>query len=130
MNSTRERQPQRYPSSFDKDKAVPQHAYGSAGWGGARICNSYSFTTSALDGSEWSASRPGRALPPGKGPRYILHRRLGGPQSRSGHRGYRKNLLPLRGSNLDRPVRSQDTILTVLHGSKNEVKIEHGQPAP
>jgi hypothetical protein len=24
--------------------------------------------TSALDGGEWSASRPGRALPPGKGP--------------------------------------------------------------
>jgi hypothetical protein len=25
-------------------------------------------THSALDGGEWSASRPGRALPPGKGP--------------------------------------------------------------
>jgi hypothetical protein len=30
--------------------------------------SSYSFTTSALDGGEWSASRHGRALPPGKGP--------------------------------------------------------------
>jgi hypothetical protein len=30
--------------------------------------SSYSFTTSALDGGEWSASRPCRALPPGKGP--------------------------------------------------------------
>jgi hypothetical protein len=29
---------------------------------------SSSFTTSVLDGGEWSASRPGRALPPGKGP--------------------------------------------------------------
>jgi hypothetical protein len=29
----------------------------------------YSFLTSALDWSEWSASRPGRALPPGKGSR-------------------------------------------------------------
>jgi hypothetical protein len=28
--------------------------------------SSYSFTTSALDGCEWSASRPGRALLPGK----------------------------------------------------------------
>jgi hypothetical protein len=28
--------------------------------------SSYSFTTSALGGGEWS--RPGRALPPGKGP--------------------------------------------------------------
>jgi hypothetical protein len=30
--------------------------------------SSYSFTTSALDGDEWSASRLGRALPPEKGP--------------------------------------------------------------
>jgi hypothetical protein len=29
--------------------------------------SSYSFLTSELDGGEWSASRPGRALPPGKG---------------------------------------------------------------
>jgi hypothetical protein len=36
--------------------------------------------------------------------RYPLYRRLGGPQSRSGHRGYRKILCPRRGSNLDRPV--------------------------
>jgi hypothetical protein len=32
----------------------------------------YSFSTSALDGGEWSASKPGRALAPGKGhPDYI-----------------------------------------------------------
>jgi hypothetical protein len=31
------------------------------------------------DGGELSASRPGCALPPGKGPRYPLDRRLGGP---------------------------------------------------
>jgi hypothetical protein len=35
---------------------------------GERRYNSYSFTTSALDGGEWSASRPGRALSPGKEP--------------------------------------------------------------
>jgi hypothetical protein len=29
--------------------------------------SSYSFLTSALDEGEWSVSRPGRALPPGKG---------------------------------------------------------------
>jgi hypothetical protein len=57
--------------------------------------NSYSFLTSALDGGEWSASRPGRALPWGKDPRYPLDRRLDGPQSRSGHKGQRKNPLPL-----------------------------------
>jgi hypothetical protein len=54
---------------------------------GERRYSSYSFTTSALDGGEWSASRPGRSLPRGKDPRYPLYRRLGGPQSRSGHRG-------------------------------------------
>jgi hypothetical protein len=42
-----------------KNKAVPQNTYG----GGERMYSAYSFTTSALDG-EWSASRPGRALPP------------------------------------------------------------------
>jgi hypothetical protein len=36
-------------------------------WGERRY-SSYSFSTSELDGGEWSASRPGRALSPGKGP--------------------------------------------------------------
>jgi hypothetical protein len=35
---------------------------------GERRYSSYSFSTLAVDGGEWSASRPGRALPPGKGP--------------------------------------------------------------
>jgi hypothetical protein len=39
--------------------------------------------TTALEGGEGSASQPGRSLPPGK-TRYQLHRRLGGPQGRSG----------------------------------------------
>jgi hypothetical protein len=47
--------------------------------------------TSALEGGEWTASRPGRNLPPGK-TRYPLHRRLGGPQGRSGQ--VRKISLP------------------------------------
>jgi hypothetical protein len=32
------------------------------------IYSSYSFKTSALDGGDWWAPSPGRALPPGKGP--------------------------------------------------------------
>jgi hypothetical protein len=40
---------------------------------------------------------PAALYPRGKDPRYPLYRRLGGPQSRSGHRGYRKNPLPLPG---------------------------------
>jgi hypothetical protein len=35
---------------------------------GGEEYNSYSFSTSALDGSEWTASRPDPALAPGKGP--------------------------------------------------------------
>jgi hypothetical protein len=30
--------------------------------------SSYSCLTAVLDGGEWSVSRPGRSLPPGKGP--------------------------------------------------------------
>jgi hypothetical protein len=54
---------------------------------GGEEYSSYSFLTSALDGGEWSASRPGRTLPWEKDPWYLFYRRLGGPQSRSGHRG-------------------------------------------
>ena len=39
--------------------------------------------TTAREGGEGSASRPGRSLPQGK-TRYPLYRRLGGPQGRSG----------------------------------------------
>jgi hypothetical protein len=48
---------------------------------GERRYSSYSFLTSALDGVSGQ-----RHVPQGKDPRYLLHRRLGGPQSRSGHR--------------------------------------------
>jgi len=47
------------------------------------MCSSTLFLTLALEGSEGSASHPGCDLPPGK-TRYPLHRRLGGPQGRSG----------------------------------------------
>ena len=39
--------------------------------------------TAALEGSEWSAVRPGRTLPSEK-TRYPFYSRLGGPQGRSG----------------------------------------------
>jgi hypothetical protein len=62
--------------------------------GERRYSSYYSFLTSALDGGEWSASRPGRGLPPGKNPRYPLDRRLGGPQNQQ---GLEKNPLSLSG---------------------------------
>jgi hypothetical protein len=50
---------------------------------GGEEYSSYSFTTSALDGGQHHA--PAALYPRGKDPRYPLYRRLGGPQSRSGH---------------------------------------------
>jgi hypothetical protein len=42
--------------------------YYTKAFGGERRYNSYSFSTSALDGGDWSASRPGRTLAGGKVP--------------------------------------------------------------
>jgi hypothetical protein len=44
--------------------------------GGGRY-SSNSFLTSALDEGEWSASRPGRALTPGKGPPVLIVQEAG-----------------------------------------------------
>jgi hypothetical protein len=59
-------------------------------WGSGGIAP-HAFLTSALDGGEWSASRPGRFTPQGKSPRYPLDRRLGESQSRSGYGDEEKN---------------------------------------
>jgi hypothetical protein len=63
--------------------------------------------TSALDGGEWSASRPGRFTARERAPRYSFDRRLGGPQSRSGYDVEEKIPIPRRNSNPDLPARSQ-----------------------
>jgi hypothetical protein len=47
--------------SNKKKQSCPATRHGGA-WRGKR-CSSYSFLTSALEGGEWSASRPSRALP-------------------------------------------------------------------
>jgi len=60
--------------------------------------------TTALEGGEQSASRPGRSLPPGK-TRYPLYRGLCGPQGRSGQ--VRKISPPTGVQSPDRPARSQ-----------------------
>jgi hypothetical protein len=72
---------------------------------GERRYSSYSFSTLALDGGEWSASRPGRAFTPGE--------RTPSTHCTGGWVGLRagldtevrgKILCPRRGSNPDRPV--------------------------
>jgi hypothetical protein len=47
---------------------VPLQATKARGRGGERKYSTYAFLNSAPDGGEWSASRPGRALAPEKGP--------------------------------------------------------------
>jgi hypothetical protein len=67
--------------------------------------SSYSVNNSALDGVGGQHHTAAALYPRGKDPRYPLYRRLGGPQSRSGHRG--KILCLCWGSKPSRRVRSQ-----------------------
>jgi hypothetical protein len=90
--------PQKMRVYVNKKQSSPAKRHGDA-WGERRY-RSYSFTTSALDGVVWSASRPGRALAPGKDPRYPLYRMLGGPQSRLDTEPRGKILSPLPGIEL------------------------------
>jgi hypothetical protein len=88
--------------------AVPLHAMEALREG---RYSSYSFTTSSLDGGEWSASCPGHALPPGKGPPGI-HWTGGwvGPRAGLDTEARGKMLLPQPGiepRSPGRPVRSQ-----------------------
>jgi hypothetical protein len=87
----------------------PATRYGGAG--GERAYSSYSFMTSALDGGEWSASRPGRALPSEKVPPVpTVQHAWGGPRAGLDTDAGEKILSPLPGiepRSPGRPVRSQ-----------------------
>jgi hypothetical protein len=88
---------------IEQVKAVPQYTYGGAGR--ERMYSSYSFTISALDGVEWSASRPGRALLPGKLSPVPVGQEVGWvPEPVWTQRLEEKSSCLCRGSNLDRPV--------------------------
>jgi hypothetical protein len=66
--------------------------------------SSYSFSTSALNGGEWSALRPSRALVPGKGPSVPIVQEAGcAPEAVWTQRLEKKSFSLCRGSNLDRP---------------------------
>jgi hypothetical protein len=72
---------------------------------GERRYNSYSLTTSALDGGEWSESRPGRTLAPGKGhPVSIVQESGWAPETVWTQRLEEKLFRLCRGSNFNRPV--------------------------
>jgi hypothetical protein len=86
-----------------KGKAVSQHTYGGAVE--ERMYSSYSFTTSALDGCEWSASLPGRVVPPGKGPTVLTVQEAGwGPRAGLDTNVGGKIYCLCQGSNRDGPV--------------------------
>jgi hypothetical protein len=72
---------------------------------GERRYSSYSFSTTALDGGEWSASCPGHVLPQGKGPPVPIVQEAGwAPEPVWTQRLEEKSVHLCRGSNLDRPV--------------------------
>jgi hypothetical protein len=63
------------------------------------------FSNLALDGGEWSASRLGRVLAPGKGPLVpIVHEAGWAPEPVWTKRIQEKSFRLCRGSNLNRPV--------------------------
>jgi hypothetical protein len=70
-----------------------------------RKYSSNTFSTSALDGGEWSASRPGRSLAPGKGPPVpIVQEAEWAPEPVWTQTLEEKSFCLCRGSNLDRLV--------------------------
>jgi hypothetical protein len=72
---------------------------------GERIYSSYSLSTSALDGGERSASRPGRTLALGKGPPVPIVQEAGwAPKSVWTRRLEEKSFRLCQGSDVDRPV--------------------------
>jgi hypothetical protein len=66
---------------------------------GKKRYTSYSFSSSALHGGEWSASRPSRALASGKGPPVPIVQEAGWAIQLE-----EKSFRLCQGSNLDRPV--------------------------
>jgi hypothetical protein len=68
---------------ISKSKAVPLH---HAGAKGERRYSSYSLLISELDGVSGQDHTRAELYPWGKDTQYTLDRRLGGPQSQSGHR--------------------------------------------
>jgi hypothetical protein len=78
---------------------------------GDRRYSSYSILTSALEEGEWSASRPGRALPPRKGPPVRTLQKTGWAPEPVYASRLQKKTTACRVSNPRRPVRSRSLYL-------------------
>jgi hypothetical protein len=94
--------------------------------------SSYSFSTLALDGSEWSASRQCCALAPGKGPAVTIARWVC-PRAGVDTEARRKILSPLPGiepRSPGRPARSQTLyVLIELPGSHISLRSDLHYPS-
>jgi hypothetical protein len=84
---------------------------------GDRRYSSYPFLTSALEGGEWSASRPGRSLPRGKSPPVPIVQEAGWAPEQVWTQRLEEEILCLcRGSNPGRPV----TVLTEVRNLQKQ----------
>jgi hypothetical protein len=81
-----------------KAKSVPWRLMGESRY------SCYSFSTLELDGGEWSASRPGRALTPRKCPQVPIIQEAGWSSEPVWTEARGKIFCLCRGSNLDCPV--------------------------
>jgi hypothetical protein len=75
-------------SRLDKSNVVPLHAMGAL-WVRGGIATCHCFLASALEGGEWSASRPGLALPPEKEPPVPIVQEVGNLGSETACYGWR-----------------------------------------
>jgi hypothetical protein len=95
-----------YIGTLNKGKVDPLRSIGAHL--GDRRYSSYSFLTSALEGGEWSASRPGRALPPGKEPPVPIVQEAGwAPEPVWTQRLEERSSASVGRSNPGRPIHSQ-----------------------
>jgi hypothetical protein len=95
--------PNRRKPDTHRLKSSPTTRHEAAGRGEQYSC--YTFSNSALDGDEWLASRPGRALPPRKGPPVPIVQEAGwASEPVWTQRLEEKSFRLCQGSNLDRPV--------------------------
>jgi hypothetical protein len=106
-NVTRRRFERQLDTSFLVNIKYYQHLknvnFHGGVWGERRY-SSYSFSTSALDGGEWSASRPGRAFTPGERTPVPIVQESGWAKEPVWTQARGKILFSRRGSNPDHPV--------------------------
>jgi hypothetical protein len=116
------------PTNLHSNVKLKLSYYNHGGTCGKRKHSSYSFFTSALDGAEWSASRPGHDLPPGKELLVPVGQKAGWASEPVWTQA-KKNPLPLPRIESRSPVVQSvsDTILTELHRRNQQTEANYNQ---